>query len=348
LATARVPIPGDTMNSRTRMALAMHHQIPDLLTEVQSVEATRDGERLTWANGEVTIIPRDDNPYHHMAGGAKPPRADFATLDPDRLDDLDDLVGYTWGVYHVPHLTDKAGRGILTQVPDYFLRTLDLIKAQAGGTVSVHGETFSPFTHFMELFGYENALVHLLTAPKKAQVLLDRLTDAAIVWAVAQAQRGADAVLISSAFAGGPFINRKMYSQFVLPYERRLAEAIRAAGSIAYTHTCGSIGDRLDLMVETGTQGIDTLDPPPLGNGDLAEAKRQLGDSVFIKGNMNVVEMLTYTTPEQIIAHASERIRIGAPGGGYILSTACSVAPRMEPWKLELLTPLAEEIGRYD
>jgi uroporphyrinogen-III decarboxylase len=35
------------------------------------------------------------------------------------------------------------------------------------------------------------------------------------------------------------------------------------------------------------------------------------------------------------------------PGGGYILSTACSVAPRVEPWKLELLAPLAEEIGRY-
>jgi uroporphyrinogen-III decarboxylase len=37
----------------------------------------------------------------------------------------------------------------------------------------------------------------------------------------------------------------------------------------------------------------------------------------------------------------------GMPGGGYILSTACSVAPRMEPWKLELLTPLAEEMGQY-
>jgi uroporphyrinogen-III decarboxylase len=60
------------------------------------------------------------------------------------------------------------------------------------------------------------------------------------------------------------------------------------------------------------------------------------------------VELLAYKTPEQVIEHASERIRIGMPGGGYILSTACSVAPRMEPWKLELLTPLAEASGRYD
>ena len=35
-------------------------------------------------------------------------------------------------------------------------------------------------------------------------------------------------------------------------------------------------------------------------------------------------------------------LRAGAPGGGYILSTACSVAPRVEPWKLELLVPFVE------
>jgi uroporphyrinogen-III decarboxylase len=98
-------------------------------------------------------------------------------------------------------------------------------------------------------------------------------------------------------------------------------------------------------MAETGTDGIDTLDPPPLGNVELAEAKRRIGDRLFIKGNMNSVALLAYQTKEQVIAEASERIRIGKPGGGYILSTACSVAPRVEPWKLELLVPLAEEIG---
>ncbi len=61
---------------------------------------------------------------------------------------------------------------------------------------------------------------------------------------------------------------------------------------------------------------------------------------------MNGVALLAMQTREEVIAHASERIRIGKPGGGYILSTACSVPPKMEPWKLELLAPLAEEIGR--
>ncbi len=99
--------------------------------------------------------------------------------------------------------------------------------------------------------------------------------------------------------------------------------------------------------METGTQGIDTFDPPPLGNIELIDAKRRVGDKVFIKGNMNSVELLLCTQPEEVIAMATDRIQTGMPGGGYILSTACSVAPKVAPWKLEMLVPLAEEIGRY-
>jgi uroporphyrinogen decarboxylase len=320
----------------------------DLLDDVGSVEDSGDGQRVFWRDGSVTIVPRDDNAYHLVPDGSKPPRADFAALDPDDLDGLDAITGYVWGVYHVPRLSGKSSAGPLAEVPSYFLRTLDLVRALAGDEVSIHGEVFSPFTHFVELIGYENALVSLLSDPEKAHALLDRLTLASVTWGVAQAEHGVDAVLISSAFSGGPFLSPRMYRQFVLPYERRVTDAIKATGVPVYTHTCGSIGDRLLLMLETGTLGVDTLDPPPLGNTELADAKALIGDRVFIKGNMNAVELLAHTTPEQVIAHASERIRIGMPGGGYILSTACSVAPRVEPWKLELLTPLAEAIGRYD
>jgi hypothetical protein len=320
----------------------------NLLDDARAIEDTRDGQRITWRDGGTTVLPCDDNAYHLMPDGSRPPRADFERLDPDHLDDLDDMTGYVWGVYHVPMLAGKARPGPLAEVPDYFFRTIDLVRALTDNQVSVHGEVFSPFTHFVELIGYEHALVSLVSDPEKAHALLDRMTLASVTWGVAQAEHGVDAVLISSAFAGGPFLSPRMYRQFVLPYERRVADAIKATGVPVYTHTCGSIGDRLPLMLETGTQGIDTLDPPPLGNTELSDAKTLIGDKVFIKGNMNAVELLGYATPEQVIEHASERIRIGMPGGGYILSTACSVAPRVEPWKLELLTPLAEAIGRYE
>lgn len=321
----------------------------DILEDIAHIEKTADGsEKLIWKDGDYTIVPPDDSAHHYAADGSAPMRADFETLDPDGLNCVDDLPGYVWNTYHVPRLAGKTKAGPLSEVPAYFHRTFDLVKAAVGDAVSIHTEVFSPFTHLMELFGYEAALIGLVTDPAKCHALLDQLTTASTVLGVAQARRGADAVLISSAFAGGGFISRDMYRSFVVPYERRLADAIKASGVPVYTHTCGRIGDRLELMIETGIDGLDTLDPPPLGNVELAEAKRAIGDRLFIKGNMNSVALLQYKTKADVIAEARELIRIGKPGGGYILSTACSVAPRVEPWKLELLAPLAEEMGRYD
>ena len=320
----------------------------DFLRNVLSLEKDQAGETVHWRDGSRTFMPWNDMPHFYPADESRPQRASFEALDPQRLDDIDQYVGYLWNTYHIQALPGKADPGPLSEIPDYFLDTLDLVKAKAGPEISIHAEVFSPFTHFMELFGYQEALIGLLTDPAKAHAVLDRLTEASIAWALAEVGRGIDALLISSAFAGAPFVSRKLYAQFVVPYEKRVTQAVRDAGGIVYTHTCGRIGDRLDLMEATGTQGIDTLDPPPLGNGDLAVAKRDFGQRLFFKGNMNSVAILDYRTEAEVVAEAASRIEIGKPGAGYILSTACSVAPRVEPWKLELLAPLAEKIGRYN
>lgn len=319
---------------------------PDLLDQVRRVEKLADAERIHWKNGETSLVPDDDNPRHYSADGGPTRRADFATLDPDKLEGIENFTGYWWNTLHVPALYD-APPGLMLNPPDYFLATIRAVQRATNGEISVNGEVFSPFTHFMELLGYENALMALLDDPPKVHALLDRLTESSIAWAVAQARAGIDAVLISSAFAGGGFLSREMYAEFVLPYERRLADAVRAERKPVYTHTCGNIGDRLDLMVETHIDGLDTLDPPPLGNALLEEAKQDVGQKVFLKGNMNSVELLLATTEAGVIAEASRCLHAGREGGGYILSTACSVAPRVEPWKLEMLVPLAEQSGRY-
>lgn len=321
---------------------------PNLLSQLRRVEPTADGERLFWKNDEVTLVPADDNPRHYSPDGGPTRRADFAATDPDKLDGIEKFSGYWWNTLHVAWLDGAVRPGLMTEVPDYFLNTIRHVQAATHGEVSVNGEVFSPFTHFMELFGYESALMALIDDPVKVHALMARLTESSIAWAVAQARAGIDAVLISSAFAGGGFLSREMYAEFVLPYERRLADAVRAERKPVYTHTCGAIGDRLDLMVETHIDGLDTLDPPPLGNALLEEAKREVGGQVFLKGNMNSVELLLAKSEQEVTAEASRCLNAARAGGGYILSTACSVAPRVEPWKLEMLVPLAEQAEKQD
>jgi uroporphyrinogen decarboxylase len=100
-------------------------------------------------------------------------------------------------------------------------------------------------------------------------------------------------------------------------------------------------------MEATGTNGIDTLDPPPLGTVDLAEAKRRTAGRLFIKGNLDPVNTLLMGSVQDTRAAARDRILTAGPGGGYILSSACSVAPATPPENIAVLREVAETVGRY-
>jgi len=89
------------------------------------------------------------------------------------------------------------------------------------------------------------------------------------------------------------------------------------------------------------------MDPPPLGNTDLAEAKRQIGGSLFLKGNVDSVNVLLQGTEQMVRDDAKRKLDAAMAGGGYILSSACSVAPRVPPSHIVALVEVAQEYGRY-
>ena len=69
----------------------------------------------------------------------------------------------------------------------------------------------------------------LVEDPAKVAACLARLAGGAAALALGQAAEGADAILISSAFAGAGFISRRQYRTFVLPFERAIVEAVKGA-----------------------------------------------------------------------------------------------------------------------
>jgi uroporphyrinogen-III decarboxylase len=101
-------------------------------------------------------------------------------------------------------------------------------------------------------------------------------------------------------------------------------------------------------MATTGIDGIDTLDPPPLGSVELADAKRRVGDRVFFKGNIDAVNTLLKKSREEVRQDALARLKVGSPGGGYILSSACSVSPRVPPENLTVLVEASEQFARSE
>lgn len=316
---------------------------PDWQQFVDRIETDALGNQTVhFTNRDTARCPHDDNAHHVPAVARSTPGLE--EIDPDRLyyDDPHGLGGLKYPFYFglEPYETDRNHYW-----PDYVFRTIDLVLAQVGQRVSVHSEIFSPFTQMMELFGYAQGLMNLLDDPDKCRAILAAYTEGAAELGSLQARRGVDAVLISSAFAGGGFISPKQYEEFVLPYEARVVERIKQHGVPVYTHTCGDIGDRLELMADTGIDGIDTLDPPPLGSVDLEDAKQRIGDRLFFKGNIDSVNTLLRKSAEEVRQDALWRLKVGSPGGGYILSSACSVSPRVAPENLEVLVEASRQFG---
>ncbi len=315
---------------------------------VKSFEKIDNQEHLYWRSGFETIVPHNDNPHTYLPGRQELERADYKSVD---LADPGTyrLSGYVWNTWHAPDLWDIDDEADLSEpasYPGWFTAALEKAIELAPDT-SVHAEVFSPFTHLLELFGYEQALFALIDEPGKCHQALEIFTKHVIAQISLYAKCEPDAILVSSAFAGAGFISRQMYSEFVAPYEDQLFKSIKSFGIKSYVHTCGAIGDRLDLMAETAVDGIDTLDPPPLGTVHLDEAKAEFGERFFFKGNLDAVNEMLNADDETFDKAVRQRLEIGKPGSGYILSSACSVAPHVRPERLKRLVELAEMYGKY-
>ena len=319
---------------------------PQWRSHIRDIKKDSSGTRtVKWSDGSLTTAPPDDNPHVRPATVDTSP-VPFDRVDPEALFYVEphDLSGvtypYSWGFSG-----EKAPVGEPDFFPQYSCNTLRRVRDVAGSDVSLHAEIFSPFTQLMELVGYAEALMALALDEGKCLAILDRLADGATCLASLYAKEDVDAILVSSAFVGAGFISRAHYETFEAPFLRRIAAGVRSVRSElpVYVHTCGAIGDRLDLMEATGIDGIDTLDPPPLGTVDLEDALRILDRRVFIKGNIDPVNTMLNGTPDDVRQAALERLRLAAPGGAYILSTACSVPPAAPVANMMALREAVEE-----
>lgn len=307
---------------------------PDWEEHILRKERKGTKKIIYWDDGSYSVCPDNDN-VHHFSSRKKP---SISEVEPDELFYIEphDITGIKHPYYygfcgeHGPHNRDFF--------PDYLLDTLKNVVKIAGGYYHISAEVFSPFTQLMELFDYANALLALVDFPEKCESILENLAKGTAELALLVASASPDAILVSSAFAGGGFISRNFYIRFVLPYEKYVVDRIHSETDLpVYVHTCGAIGDRIDLMVRAGWDGIDTMDPPPIGNTDIREVKRDFGDVLFLKGNLDPVNVLLKGSREDVYSNAVSLIRNAGKGGGYILSTACSVAPQVSPENISQL-----------
>jgi uroporphyrinogen decarboxylase len=113
-------------------------------------------------------------------------------------------------------------------------------------------------------------------------------------------------------------ISPRFFREFCLPYDQVQNAALHAVGMRIVYHLCGGLMHMLELVVETGADGLETMTPSTMG-GDcvLAEATRRVGDKLFFIGGFDQNSGFEQGTPEiarqQVLA-----LHAACPDGGYI------------------------------
>ncbi len=139
------------------------------------------------------------------------------------------------------------------------------------------------------------------------------------------------------------FLSLSTYREKVLPYHRRILEALYGEGPHGI-HLCGNVQRHLPLLVrELNIRSFDTGFPI-----DFATLRDEVGPEVEIQGGVPVGILLN-ETPEAVYALTRSILQSGIlRGGRFILKEANDLAPCVPLENMHAMYRAARDFGSYD
>jgi len=114
-----------------------------------------------------------------------------------------------------------------------------------------------------------------------------------------------------------------------------------------WQHSCGSIPRLIPMLVEAGLDALNPVQCSAAGM-DPRWLKETFGDRLtFWGGGVDTQKTLPFGTPEQVAAEVEERIRIFAPGGGYVFNPVHNIQQGTPPENIVAAFDAARAAGRY-
>ncbi|MBN1837917.1 MAG: methyltransferase [Spirochaetales bacterium] len=138
------------------------------------------------------------------------------------------------------------------------------------------------------------------------------------------------------------------FEELYVPFFREQNDWVHAHTSWkTWLHTCGSVPNLLPMLVETGLDILNPVQTSAAGM-DPAWLKERFGERLsFWGGGIDTQRTLPFGTPEQVAEEVRERIRIFAPGGGFVFNTIHNVQADTPPENIAAAYDTARIAGRY-
>lgn len=228
------------------------------------------------------------------------------------------------------------------------LRTLEKYVKRFKGKkaiVFLGHETFE-FSHYL-MGGMDELFMNYVLKSALVKRLSDMISEYKCKVLENAAKVGTDALLTGDDYAGrkGSFMSPTHFRQFVQPYLQRAVNIAKQNNLPFIKHTDGNLERILDMIVDTG---IDALDPiEPMAGMDIGQIKEKYGERICVIGNVDCTEVLPRGTKEDVEEAVKETIAKASGGGGHILASSNSIHPAVKPDNYKTMIETARKHGVY-
>jgi uroporphyrinogen-III decarboxylase len=206
------------------------------------------------------------------------------------------------------------------------------------------GMGLAPFDTVADMLrGTQGSVTDMYRQPEKLLEALEVIADDSIASAVGMAGMAISPIIFVPMHKGADaFMSVKQFERFYWPTFRKFLLGCINEGCVPMMVIDGSYNeDRLKIISELPRSSVVWT----MEQTDMAKAKKILGNSACIAGNVLASQLYTLT-PKEIKEYCRKLIEICAPGGGYILSLGSSV-DKCDPANLHAIIEAAHEYGVY-
>jgi uroporphyrinogen decarboxylase len=190
---------------------------------------------------------------------------------------------------------------------------------------AVVGDIFASFSA-EDNFGYEKAMIYLLTNANLIEYFMERLTDLFIRnFDVFYGVVGnvVDIMMMHKDMGNmlGPMVDPALARKVFFPKFKRFVSHVKSKSNYKIMmHNCGSI---YELIPDIIAAGIDILNPIQISakNMEPAKLKREFGkDICFWGGGVDTQRILPFGSEEDVRRQVRQNAEAFAPGGGYVFN----------------------------
>ncbi len=137
------------------------------------------------------------------------------------------------------------------------------------------------------------------------------------------------------------------YREIFLPLLKETVEFVHGFGALYVYQDDGRIREIAADIVAAGIDVLSGLQPPPIGDLPLAEAKELYGKKVGLMGGLDPCYNFDLGKPELVQQAVRQAIIDAADGGGYAIGTAEGIAPETPAESLRAGVETVRSCGVY-